>query len=252
MFHFMVRTAAGSILLAAVCAAQAPAPRDLPQAPSAQLAAVRSTAIPGWARTHPHDGYAPLTSQEKFQVFIRQTYSPRTFAGAGVDAGISQVTKGHQEYGGGWSGYGKRYGAALADYQSGVFFQRFLLPTLFRQDPRSYRRPDLPTMQRVGYAMSRVVLTRQDNGANGINVSYLAGGFLASALSNAYYPFHERGFGNTVQRFASGILSDAGLNVWHEFWPGIRRKLFRTRMVQRFERSRLGSKVIAPQPTQSE
>lgn len=248
MFRFMVRTAAGSLLLAAACTGQNPALRDLPPAPSTQIAAVRSAAIPTWARTLPHENYVPLTSQQKFEVFVKCTYSPRTFVGAAFDAGVSQATDGHHGYGGGWAGYGKRYGASLADGESGVFFQHFLLPTLFRQDPRYYRRPDLPVGKRVAYAMSRVLLTRQDTGETGINVSYLGGGLLASTMANAYYPFHERGFSNTVQRFASGMLSDAGMNVWHEFWPGIKRKLFRTRVVQRFEHSRLGSKVL-PQPT---
>jgi hypothetical protein len=252
MLRFMVRTAAGSLLLAAVCVGQTSAPRELPPAPSTQIAAVRSTAIPQWARTEPHDSYVPLTSRQKLDVFVKRTYSPRTFVGAAFDAGVSQATNGHEEYGRGWNGYGKRYGASLADSESGVFFQHYLLPTLFHQDPRYYRRPDLPTTKRAAYAMSRVLLTRQDDGQTGINVSYLGGGLLASALANAYYPFHERGVGNTVQRFASGILSDAGLNVGYEFWPSIKRRLLRTHLGQRLEHSRLGSKVVPPPLTTHE
>ena len=247
MRNFVVGTAVGSLLLSAVCVGQSSGARELPSAPSAQLASVRSTAIPQWARTQPASGYVALTTRQKFDTFVKWAYSPRTFAGAAFNAGICQASDGHPGYGGGMVGYGKRYGASVADEETGVFFQHFLLPTVFHQDPRYYQRPDLPLVKRVAYAMSRVLLTRQDDGSTGLNVSYLAGGLMGSAVSNAYYPSYERGASDTVTRFTGGILSDAALNLSNEFWPAVKKRLQRTRIGQRLEHSRLGT-LVAPRP----
>lgn len=244
MLSCMVRTAAGSLLLATACLGQTSAPRELPPAPSTQIAAVRSTAIPAWARTAPTPGYVPLSTHQKFKTFIKWTYSPHTFTGVLFDTGISQATNGHPGYGGGMEGFGKRFGANFADQETGVFFKYFLFPTLFHQDPRYFQRPDLPMPKRVAYAMSRVLFTRQDNGSTGINLSYFAGGLLGSAVSNAYYPSYERGVGDTVSRFTGGILSDAALNLMNEFWPSVRKRLERTRIARRVENSRLGALVL--------
>ncbi len=245
MLRIALWTGVLSLLLAGVAAGQSTVSRELPEAPSSHLPAGQPPAL-SWMSTTPESDYVPLTSREKLSVFVTHTYSPRTFVGAGFDAGISQATSGHEGYGAGWEGYGKRYGASLADGESGVLFQRFLLPTLFHQDPRYFRRPDLPTGRRVAYAISRLLWTRQDDGRTGINVSYLGGGLLASAVSNAYYPFHERGISDTFSRFGSGMLSDAGMNIWHEFWPNIKRRLLRTRAAQRLEQSKLGAKIVTP------
>ncbi len=220
----------------------AAAPSRLPEAPQPQWASMRA---PVWARTAPASNYTPLSNRQKLDVFVKWTYSPLTFLGAAFDAGIAQASSDHEEYGQGMEGYGKRFGASLADNESGAFFQRYLLPTLFHQDPRYFRRPELSTGRRAGYAMSRVLLTRNDHGHTAFNISYLGGGLLATSLANAYYPFHERGFENTMQRFGASIISDSGLLVLHEFWPEIQthlaaapgvRQLIHTKVGQRVER----------------
>ncbi len=221
-----------------------PATPELPAAPASQIAAAQpDMPKPSWIDTSPTADYVPLTSRQKFDIFLKRTYSPRTFAGAAFDAGISQASSGHEEYGQGMEGYGKRFGASMADGETGVFFGSFLLPTLFHEDPRYFRRPDLPVARRALYASSRVLLTRTDHGGTSLNVGYLGGSMIGSALANTYYPFHERGLANTLQRFASGMTSDAGLNLLTEFWPDIRRKLFGTRVGQRLEHSKIGQTV---------
>jgi hypothetical protein len=44
-----------------------------------------------------------------------------------------------------------------------------------------------------------------------------------AALTNAYYPERDRGFGNTMSRISGTLFADAGSNVLREFWPDIRR-----------------------------
>jgi hypothetical protein len=176
--------------------------------------------------------YVPLTPQQKFQIFARSTHDPSTFVSAGFDAALSQISGDSRPYGGGVEGYGKRYGAALADTESSVFFSRFLFPVIYRQDPRYFRLGHGTLFERARYAVTRVFITRKDDGRDTLNLSHFTGRFTSNALSNLYYPINKRGVLPTMRRTANGLLSDAGGYLFKEFWPDLRRKL----LPQRFQK----------------
>jgi hypothetical protein len=46
-------------------------------------------------------------------------------------------------------------------------------------------------------------------------------------LSNAYYPPQERGLSQTARNWGTQMESAVLNHVFQEFWPDIRRKLFR-------------------------
>src|SRR5947209_13393785 len=52
----------------------------------------------------------PLTTREKFNVFLKHTYAPGTFAGAGIDALKGNIKARNREYETGWRGLGQRAG----------------------------------------------------------------------------------------------------------------------------------------------
>ena len=110
--------------------------------------------------------WKPLTARQKFDVFLHSTYSPRTFANAAIDQAADWAKGRHlnREYETGFRGVGQAYGINLATNETDIFFQRFLFPTVLKQDPRYFRNPDLPFFQRALYAMSRVLITRTDSG----------------------------------------------------------------------------------------
>jgi hypothetical protein len=177
--------------------------------------------------------YVPLTAQQKFQIFVRSTHDPATFVNAGLDSLLSQASGDFRGYGGGMQGFGKRLGATLADSESGVFFDRFLFPVLYRQDPRFRRLGHGTLIQRAWHAASHVFITKGDNGADQINYAHILGRFTSKALSNIYYPANQRGLGRTMRRTANGLVSDAGSYMFKEFWPDLRQKL----IPKRFQRT---------------
>lgn len=189
--------------------------------------------------------YQQLSKREKFNVFLRSTYSPYTFAGAAFDAGMAQAAGAWYSYGGGMEGYGKRFGASLADMESGAFFGRFLFPVLLHQDPRYLRSTSQKTLPRLEYALSRVLVTRNDSGTKQPNLSLILSVFAAAGASNTYYPRPERGAGDTAARAGGDFLTGASMNVLREFWPDIRHK-FRQhspKRIQRLEESPRVSKI---------
>jgi hypothetical protein len=127
------------------------------------------------------------------------------------------------EYGGGMEGWGKRFGATLADTESRRFIQTFLLSTVLHQDPRYFHSQKKGFFPRGWYAATRVLVTRDDDGDETFNTSEFLGALFTSSLQNAYYPRHERSLGDTMNRFAGALGSDATSNILREFWPDIRR-----------------------------
>ena len=120
-------------------------------------------------------------------------------------------------------GWGKRFGATLANTQSRKFMQSFLLSTWLHQDPRYFPSRQKGLLFRARYAVTRVLITKSDNGNRELNTSELLGALCASSLQNAYYPRSDRGFGNTVNRFAGALISDATSDLIHEFAPDLKR-----------------------------
>ncbi len=165
---------------------------------------------------------APLTSHQKFGAFVKRTYSPYTFASAAFGATWAQMWGDWYSYGGGMQGWGKRFGATMANTEGRMVFNSFLLPVIFKQDPRyfpSYKKGFVP---RAWFAGTRVLVARGDDGSRMFNYSEVLGVLFMSSLQNSYYPTRDRGFAETVNRFVGGIGSDAGANVLREFSPELK------------------------------
>src|SRR5258706_5515533 len=194
------------------------------------LLATALLAAPALAQTQPavsgaSKEFQPLTPAQKFGEFARTTYDPLVWTTAAFDAGIGQATHFPEHYGQGAEGYGKRFGAAMADQASAAFFGRFLLPTALRQDPRYFRRGSGSFGSRLGYVISRVFVTRTDSGGRAFNASIVGGALASGALSNVYYPEQDRGAGLTLTNSAFNLAGAAATNLRPEFWPDVKRKL---------------------------
>ena len=71
-------------------------------------------------------------------------------------------------------------------------------------------------------AASRVFFLRDDTGKVRLNTSYFLGILSTAALHTASRPYWAQSASGTFNDFGSSVGSDAGLNVFHEFEPGIR------------------------------
>jgi hypothetical protein len=166
--------------------------------------------------------YVPLTRQQKFDLFLRQSHSFDTVSGAMFDSLIAQATGAYPTFGGGMGGYGKRLAASMAGAEAAAFFSRFLFPTLLHQDPRYFRSQDTGISNRLAYAASRVIIGRSDDGRNVINTSLILSEFAQAALSNAYIPYRNESVSGTVQNALFSLGSVAQARILTEFWPDIK------------------------------
>jgi hypothetical protein len=79
----------------------------------------------------------------------------------------------------------------------------------------------------VKYSLTRVVVTRSDDGRNVANWSGLLGPAMAEGLANVYWPEEERTAGKTFERYGLDLATRAGFNMFRNYWPVFFKKLRR-------------------------
>jgi hypothetical protein len=104
------------------------------------------------------------------------------------------------------------------------FFTRHLYPTLPKRN-LSFHPANEGLARRATYAASRTLITRDDLGKAKLNTSYLLRALTSVAKDTASTPYWRRRFGEPFDDFGSTIGNDVGMNVWHEFEPGIEKLL---------------------------
>ena len=164
----------------------------------------------------------PLTPGDKFELFAVNTVNPFEFVATAAWAGIEQADNTYPSWGQGAEGYGKRYGGVYASTATSNFFSYFMYPTILRQDPRYFRKETGGFGSRLGYAISRVLVTRNDSGRSAPNVSLWLGAGSSAALGNLYYPADQQDAGHVLERMGINLATVAGFNFAREFWPDVR------------------------------
>lgn len=168
----------------------------------------------------------PLTTGQKFGQVPKNFFNPFTFIGIGIESGIDQAADFHHGYGQGAEGFGKRFGANVADTATGQFFGIGVYPSIFHTDPRYYRMGSGSFFSRATYSATRVLVTRTDSGRRIINVPEILACATSSGISRAYYPDDERTAGDFAVSMGTRIAFDAAYNLAKEFWPGFRDHVF--------------------------
>ncbi len=160
---------------------------------------------------------APMTSKLKYHLLLRSSVDPITIAGAAGVAGVEQWQNIYPGYGGGWAGYGQRFGASYADTLVSRFFGDALLPAVFHQDPRYFYRGSGSWGRRTAYALEESLMTRGDSGKQQFAYSRVLGAFIAAGFSNVYHSPQDRSAGATFRDGAVIVGADAVENVLREF-----------------------------------
>ncbi|HEV7220360.1 MAG: hypothetical protein ACHP8A_05885 [Terriglobales bacterium] len=185
--------------------------------------------VPNFGAVNANTQLPPLSTREKFSLAAHDSlldYS--SFTWTGILAGQAMLLNSDPEFGSGIAGYGRYYWRTFADGVSGTFFTEAIVPAMTHEDPRYYTLGEgKGFFHRTGYAISRSFVTKTDSGGTSFNWSEVGGNGLEAALANAYYPHQERGLSQTAVNWGTQMESAVLNHVFQEFWPDIRRRLFR-------------------------
>jgi hypothetical protein len=161
---------------------------------------------------------APLNTRQKFELSWKTRLDPVQFVTVGITAGVQQARGDYSGFGDGAEGYAKRYAAAYATIVTRSLITQVAMPSLFKQDPRYFYKGTGSTASRIGYAISRTVVRKGDNGRWQPNYSGILGSLASGAVSNLYYPEEDRrGAQLTLTNTAIGLAGAAVGHLAQEF-----------------------------------
>jgi hypothetical protein len=170
----------------------------------------------------------PLSSGQKFQLFVDNSGSVHTLSWAMLGSAIAQADNSPTGFGQGWDGYAKRFGASMARQASSEFFGTFVIASALHLDPRFYPEVNPTFKQAVKYSVQRVFIMRKDDGRDVVAWSRLVGPLMSETLANVYWPERNRTVGDTFFRYGLDLATRAGGNMLREYWPVVYRKMGHT------------------------
>ncbi len=185
-------------------------------------------ALPNFQTVDDTGTLPPLNAGQKFKLAARGAFDYVQIPWYAMLAGFGQAENSEPAYGQGGVGYARRFASDLGDGVTENFMVGAVLPSLLHQDPRFYRTSEGGFMHRLGYALSRIVVTRSDSGAEQFNYSEILGSAMtAGMVTYAYHPREDRNLSNIASVWVTQLGYDALTYVTREFWPDLRRKIVR-------------------------
>lgn len=201
---------------AATCGAQATLDPALPEAPIVHRRVL--LVFPGFQTVpDPDIPVAKLWPKQKFEMSLLKTMDPSFLIETVAFAGFSQGANYGPAYGPGAAAFGQRVGYNAANLASTNFLTTGLLPVIFREDPRYFRKSRGSIGSRVWWALRSEAVAYSDKGKPTPNISNLLGFGMATALANTYSPPSSSTVGNTFQRFGVKLGIEFVLNLTREF-----------------------------------
>jgi len=182
--------------------------------------------IPNYRTAESALPFEPITPKHKMYIAAKDSFDWPLFLTGGAFAGLYQIENQNPSFGQGVKGYALRYATSYGDQMIGNMMTEGIWPSILKEDPRYFRLGSGGFGHRIWYAATRIFVTRLDSGGTSFNFSEVIGNSVATAIGNAYYP-DTRDVRDNVERLATQLGTDSFSQVLKEFWPDVKRKVFK-------------------------
>ena len=189
----------------------------------AAFAALSVSSIP--AQT-PSAVLEPLSASDKLKYHASRGGGLLSLTGSAAVAGVVHGFDTPREWGEGAEGFGRR----LADeVGTGIARNIFALSldTALREDPRYFRSERKGFFPRLGHVVAGTFTTRTDAGGTRFATWRFGSAYGAGYLATAWYPERVRTPSLGLEQGSLIIGGDVLVNFGLEFWPDIRKAVFR-------------------------
>src|SRR5262245_9825992 len=170
--------------------------------------------------------YEPLTGKQRVQWAASETFGLESWLVGGWTAAIGTARNKPEEYGPHWDGFAKRYGMRFTGIAASNTMEAGL-GALWGEDPRYVRNQNLPFKKRIGNVFLYSVAARNREGklmpAYARYIAIPGNNF----LSNTWRVSSEATTNQALARTGYGVLAEVAGNAWSEFWPDVKRIVFR-------------------------
>jgi hypothetical protein len=171
--------------------------------------------------------YQPASASDRMKWFVVSTAGPLSLLAAGpISAGFGTAINRPKEYGPHWEGFGKRYGMRLTGVSTGNAIEASL-GSLWGEDPRYFQSPRRGFGTRVKYVIKTTfVAPRRDGTLHPAYARYI-GNVGNNFLSNTWRVQSDNGAGTAALRCLLGVVGRMSGNAFAEFWPDVRKRVWR-------------------------
>jgi hypothetical protein len=170
--------------------------------------------------------YRMISAKERIRWAAMETFGPESLFAGTLTAGIGTGRDNPMEYGPHWDGFAKRYGMRLTGVAASKTIEAGL-GAIWGEDPRYVRNQNLPLKKRIGNVFLLSFAARDRHGklmpAYARYIAIPGNNF----LSNTWRVKSEANTSSALTRTAYGVLAEVSSNAWSEFWPDVRRIVFR-------------------------
>lgn len=222
--------------VSASLAADAPVAVELPDAPSA----LQQPTGQGQAQDHnapppvsaglqgpfgplpPAFTSAPLTSRQRFTIYIHETYGPPAVLLPAFGAAMRMARPPNnypRDWRDGAEAFGRLYGSSVAT-QTAQHTAKFMTEVLLHEDPRYLSAPQGSTIgRRVFHAVGFAIVDRDNSGHRRLAYSNFAGAAAGGFVGMAYLPDGYNDLIHAGQRTGTQFIGIGVSNIAREFAP---------------------------------
>jgi hypothetical protein len=177
------------------------------------------------ASTSSSDARQPITPKERIEWVVKNTIGPEGLAGELVGAGWGTLFNSPKAYGTHWQGFGDRLGMSVAGNLASDAMEAGI-GAAWGEDPRYFRDEGASFGHRLGHAAKMTFMAEDRDG----NLMPAYARFIAipgsNFASNAWRAPGDDTVNRATIRTGLGFLGRFGSNVFDEFWPDFKQKLF--------------------------
>jgi hypothetical protein len=172
--------------------------------------------------------YTPLTGTERWKLYFKMTYlsAGPYFSPIMTALLLDQANGTPRQWGGGFPGFGRRLASRAGNAVLQGTFQA-PLAALLHEDVRYIPTSQHSFQSRAIHAVLYSFLTYNDKGHPTLNIANLTAFYASTAVTTAWLPGIQNAARYTFVNASEQIGLSFPLNVVQEFWPEIRRHVFR-------------------------
>ena len=170
--------------------------------------------------------YAPPTPAERWRYLYNDALSPGAFGVHAAAAGLSHAIDSVPEWGQGGEGYGRRLGWVVVNNVAQSAIESGAAAAL-HEDTGYYRCACSGLWRRSAHALVSQITARRPDGTRGFSFSRPAGAYGGAMVAASILPKRFTLSGDGVRDGTWNYALGFPLNLLREFWPEIRRGVFR-------------------------
>jgi hypothetical protein len=172
--------------------------------------------------------FHPITPRESLRWFVVSSVGPAHLAGGIFSSAAGSWVDRPEEYGPHWGGFASRFGIGMSGAVTGNAIEAGA-GLMLREDPCYFRVPDRGFKARIGNVVQLTFTARNDDGSFGPAYARYSAIVGSNFLSNTWRVRSEANTHDALLRASEGFAGRMAGNAFSEFWPDIKKRLFRKR-----------------------